>query len=144
MNVLVSACLLGNPCRYDGRSKPCDGVISLRKKVQFVPMCPEVLGRKSKDGETSSFGNQFYERRRQQHCADQSSNEAVDFKHITGGNGDVDRHEVVAGIGNKRKDDEGVTVLGQQIQYLRAKHDEDDLQHAYTDHDRQSRHDAVD
>lgn len=44
MNVLVSACLLGNPCRYDGRSKPCDGVISLRKKVQFVPMCPEVLG----------------------------------------------------------------------------------------------------
>ena len=43
-----------------------------------------------------------------------------------------------------RKDDEGITVLGQQIQYLRAKHDEDDLQHAYADHDRQSRHDAVD
>ncbi len=44
MNVLVSACLLGNSCRYDGRSKPCDDVINLRSKVQFVPMCPEVLG----------------------------------------------------------------------------------------------------
>lgn len=44
MNVLVSACLLGNPCRYDGRSKPCEGVIELRNKVQFVPICPEILG----------------------------------------------------------------------------------------------------
>ena len=45
MNILVSRCLLGEPCRYDGASRP---VAELRRLEQaghvLVPVCPEVLG----------------------------------------------------------------------------------------------------
>lgn len=42
--ILVSACLLGKPCRYDGRSKPCDAVLELAKDYDLIPVCPEQLG----------------------------------------------------------------------------------------------------
>ena len=42
--ILVSACLLGTPCRYDGKSKPCNEVISLGEKYELIPVCPETLG----------------------------------------------------------------------------------------------------
>ncbi len=42
--ILVSACLLGTPCRYDGKSKPNSEVISLSKEYELVPVCPECLG----------------------------------------------------------------------------------------------------
>ena len=42
--LLVSACLLGTPCRYDGKSKPCDAVIALRSRFELLPVCPEVMG----------------------------------------------------------------------------------------------------
>lgn len=42
--VLVSACLLGRPCRYDGKSKPNKAVIALANKYELVPICPEVDG----------------------------------------------------------------------------------------------------
>ena len=42
--LLVSACLLGQPCRYDGRSKPCPSVIALAEKYELIPVCPETLG----------------------------------------------------------------------------------------------------
>ena len=42
--ILVSACLLGLPCRYDGKSKPCDAVIALNEKYELVPFCPEIYG----------------------------------------------------------------------------------------------------
>lgn len=42
--ILVSACLLGTPCRYDGKSKPCNEVIKLGEKYELIPVCPEVLG----------------------------------------------------------------------------------------------------
>ncbi len=44
MNILVSACLLGLACRYDGKSKPCDEVIKLIGKYNLIPFCPEVMG----------------------------------------------------------------------------------------------------
>ncbi len=44
MKILVSACLLGCACRYDGRSKPNDGVLALMDKHTLVPVCPEQLG----------------------------------------------------------------------------------------------------
>ena len=44
MNILVSACLLGLPCRYDGRSKPHEGVLALGEKHVLIPVCPEQLG----------------------------------------------------------------------------------------------------
>ncbi len=42
--ILVSACLLGLSCRYDGKSKPCDGVIALKDRYELVPFCPEIYG----------------------------------------------------------------------------------------------------
>lgn len=42
--ILVSACLLGTACRYDGASVPCAEVIELADAYEFVPVCPEQLG----------------------------------------------------------------------------------------------------
>lgn len=42
--ILTSACLLGVCCRYDGESKPCADVISLRDKFILLPICPEEDG----------------------------------------------------------------------------------------------------
>ena len=42
--ILVSACLLGVCCRYDGASKPDPDVISLRDRYILLPVCPEVDG----------------------------------------------------------------------------------------------------
>lgn len=42
--ILVSACLLGVCCRYDGASKPNADVIKLREKYVLIPICPEVDG----------------------------------------------------------------------------------------------------
>jgi len=36
--VLISACLLGVPCRYDGKSKPAP-----IREASLLPVCPEVL-----------------------------------------------------------------------------------------------------
>ena len=44
MRLLVSACLLGVPCRYDGGSKPCAQVLALAEEHQMIPFCPEVYG----------------------------------------------------------------------------------------------------
>ena len=39
--ILVSACLLGVCCRYDGESKPDQNVIKLREQFTLIPICPE-------------------------------------------------------------------------------------------------------
>ena len=44
MKYLVSACLLGIPCRYDGQAKPCEAVIALAKTHTLIPFCPEIYG----------------------------------------------------------------------------------------------------
>lgn len=44
MRILVSACLLGLSCRYDGASRPHPGVLALAEEHQLVPVCPEQLG----------------------------------------------------------------------------------------------------
>ncbi len=46
MNIAVSACLLGVPCRFDGRSKPSAAVREFiaRFDCQVVRVCPEVMG----------------------------------------------------------------------------------------------------
>ena len=43
-NIIVSACLLGESCRYDGKSKPCERVIALGATYNLIPVCPEVMG----------------------------------------------------------------------------------------------------
>lgn len=42
--VLVSACLLGTPCRYDGKSKADARVLALAERYELIPVCPEQLG----------------------------------------------------------------------------------------------------
>lgn len=44
MRLLVSACLLGLPCRYDGGAKRLDGVEALLERHACIPVCPEQLG----------------------------------------------------------------------------------------------------
>ncbi len=44
MNVLISACLLGVACRYDGVSKKYDGIENLIGKYNLIPVCPEIMG----------------------------------------------------------------------------------------------------
>jgi uncharacterized protein YbbK (DUF523 family) len=44
VSYIVSACLCGIPCRYDGTSSPKEEVIELVRKGRAIPVCPEVLG----------------------------------------------------------------------------------------------------
>ena len=44
MNILISACLLGCACRYDGASKPHPDVQKLMEKHTLIPICPEIYG----------------------------------------------------------------------------------------------------
>ena len=45
MTILVSACLLACPCRYDGQAKADAAVLALaREGVTLIPVCPEQLG----------------------------------------------------------------------------------------------------
>jgi uncharacterized protein YbbK (DUF523 family) len=44
MNILVSACLLGLNCRYDGKGQPEQKVLDLIEKYNLIPVCPEVYG----------------------------------------------------------------------------------------------------
>lgn len=49
MRLVVSECLLGSPCRYDGSAKTCDEVCALVKRVldtggEVVTVCPESAG----------------------------------------------------------------------------------------------------
>lgn len=43
-NIIVSACLLGVSCRYDGNSKPNEKIIDLKEKYNLIPICPEIMG----------------------------------------------------------------------------------------------------
>ncbi|MBD3233890.1 MAG: DUF523 domain-containing protein [candidate division Zixibacteria bacterium] len=42
--ILVSACLLGENCRYDGRTKRNQRIIEIAKGYNVIPVCPEILG----------------------------------------------------------------------------------------------------
>lgn len=44
MRILISACLLGACCRYDGASKEHPLAKELMKRHTLVPVCPEQLG----------------------------------------------------------------------------------------------------
>lgn len=44
MHVLVSACLLGEACRYDGASRPSEAVQEFCAHHECHVVCPEVMG----------------------------------------------------------------------------------------------------
>ncbi|WP_457743841.1 DUF523 domain-containing protein [Sulfurimonas sp.] len=39
--VLVSACILGEYCRYDGKTKKLNAVVEALKGYEIIPFCPE-------------------------------------------------------------------------------------------------------
>ena len=44
MNILVSACLLGVECRYDGRGVLMSQAEELLSRHHLIPVCPEIMG----------------------------------------------------------------------------------------------------
>lgn len=42
--IIVSACLAGFRCRYDGKIVPDADVVALVKRGEAIPVCPEMLG----------------------------------------------------------------------------------------------------
>ena len=44
MNILISACLLGVNCRYDGTGIFIEQLHALKKKYHLIPVCPEIFG----------------------------------------------------------------------------------------------------
>lgn len=42
--VMISACLLGIHCRYDGQHALCPDLVDFVTSVPFIPFCPEQLG----------------------------------------------------------------------------------------------------
>ena len=42
--LLVSACLLGENCKYSGGNNYCSDVEKLRKRFEIISVCPEQLG----------------------------------------------------------------------------------------------------
>ena len=42
--LIISACLLGEFCRYDAKSKPCEQVGKLKKDYELIAICPECMG----------------------------------------------------------------------------------------------------
>lgn len=44
MNILVSACLLGTNCKYNGGNNLTPKLMELKKENIFIPVCPEESG----------------------------------------------------------------------------------------------------
>ena len=44
MKIMVSACLLGANCRYDGKNNKSEKLLSFVKGHEVIPVCPETLG----------------------------------------------------------------------------------------------------
>ena len=44
MNILISGCLLGLKCRYDGKEKKLPEIEKLIEVYNLIPVCPEQLG----------------------------------------------------------------------------------------------------
>lgn len=42
--ILVSACLIGENCRYDGKNNKTNEILELTKYYDLIPICPEVSG----------------------------------------------------------------------------------------------------
>lgn len=44
VKVMISACLLGIHCRYDGKHSLCPYLADFVNSIPFIPFCPEQLG----------------------------------------------------------------------------------------------------
>ena len=43
-NIIVSACLLGCNCKYNGSNNYCEKIEKLKEQYNIIDICPEVLG----------------------------------------------------------------------------------------------------
>ncbi len=55
MNLLISACLMGVRCRYDGGTQKIACLDELLKRHVLIPICPEVMGGLSTPREPSEI-----------------------------------------------------------------------------------------
>ena len=65
MNLLISGCLLGLCCRYDGACRPLpdNALHALQEKFHLIPACPEQLGGLASPREPSERrGGRYYSR----------------------------------------------------------------------------------
>ena len=44
MRILISACLLGYNCKYNGKNNLNKKIVELLKDHEVIPVCPEMLG----------------------------------------------------------------------------------------------------
>ena len=44
IKILISHCLLGENCKWNGRNNAREMIIALQDKVEFIPVCAEVWG----------------------------------------------------------------------------------------------------
>lgn len=44
MNILISACLLGIDCKYNGENNKVQALVEALDNIRFIPVCPEQLG----------------------------------------------------------------------------------------------------
>ena len=49
--LLVSACLLGENCKYNGGNNRLPGLEALEARFELIPVCPEQLGGLTRTGE---------------------------------------------------------------------------------------------
>ena len=78
MKILVSACLLGENCKYSGGNNYNQAVCDFARGHQVVPVCPEVLGglptprcpAEIVQGVAKAFLHELMQRGREQGCND--------------------------------------------------------------------------
>ena len=44
MKIMISACLLGRKCKYNGGDNYCEKVVSFAEGHEVIAVCPEVMG----------------------------------------------------------------------------------------------------
>ena len=44
IKILISHCLLGENCKWNGRNNTRELLLNIQDKVEFIPVCAEVLG----------------------------------------------------------------------------------------------------
>lgn len=44
MSILISACILGQNCKFNGKNNRNDAALRLLKDQDLIPICPETLG----------------------------------------------------------------------------------------------------
>ena len=57
VKILISDCILGTNCKYNGKNNLNLDVLHLKEKYQLIPVCPEVFGGLSIPRKTSEIKN---------------------------------------------------------------------------------------